>query len=67
MTTYRKITYKNGAWIQINFVDGEPMTYEVSREHGVGVLLQQAAEMILLGFEGCLKFDKLETEINSHL
>lgn len=67
MTTLRKITYKNGAWIQINFVDGEPMTYEVSREHGVGLLLQQVAEMILLGFEGCCKFYKLEAEINSHV
>jgi hypothetical protein len=38
--------YSNGAWIKIDHVAG---TYEVSREHGVGRLLEGIAAAMLAG------------------
>lgn len=58
----RKITYPSGAWIEINYQNEQ---YTVSREHGVGAILEEMAKMILGGFEGCRKFVELESKVNA--
>ena len=63
MNTQRTITYASGAWITIHYTNGIPTTYDVSREHGCGAILEQLASMILAGFEGCRKYRQLETGV----
>lgn len=57
----RKITYPSGSWIEIDYRNEQ---YTVSREHGVGAILEEMAKMILAGFEGCRKFVDLESQVN---
>ena len=57
----RKITYPSGAWIEIDYQNEQ---YTVSREHGVGGILEEMAQMILAGFEGCKKFVDLVAKVN---
>lgn len=60
-TLSRKITYPSGAWIEIDYQNEQ---YTVSREHGVGGILEEMAKMILGGFEGCRKFADLESQVH---
>jgi len=59
----RHIEFKSGAWIEINYKDGLPHTYDVSRSHGVGAKLEELAISIFNGFENCNKAQKLFSEL----